>query len=193
MSKKGGCGEGASGACLEILVAHVKNNEKMMIFVNPDEIDADVGIPVALSGSTSVDFGSPEEVDADVGNTVAFSGSTSVNFGSLDIFNADVRSTVVSIGSPSVFGKSGNPDEFAGSTGVFDGVGRTIEVMERDNLKKTEKLKQDYFEQGRVLDRVAQTPLILAGAYDMHDSMCPVNDELSHGINENSDSANLYD
>ena len=93
-----------------------------------------------------------------------------MNFGCSDVFNA-----------------------YVGSTGVFDGVGRTIEVMERDKLKKTEKLKQDDFEQGRVLDRVAQTPLILAGAYDMHDSMRPVNDELSHGINENSDSANLYD
>ena len=53
-----------------------------------------------------------------------------------------------------------------------------------------------------VVERVAHTPLILAGAYDTHDSMSPVNDELSHGTNENSlshrinansESANLND
>ena len=37
-----------------------------------------------------------------------------------------------------------------------------------------------------MLECVAQTPLVLAGAYDTHDSMSPVNDELSHGRNENS-------
>ena len=37
-----------------------------------------------------------------------------------------------------------------------------------------------------MLERVAQTPLILAGAYDTHDSICPMNDELSHVTNENS-------
>ena len=38
----------------------------------------------------------------------------------------------------------------------------------------------------RVLERVAQIPLILAGTYDMQYTMGPVNDELSHGSNENS-------
>ena len=61
---------------------------------------------------------------------------------------------------------------------MFDGVGRTIEVMERDKLKKTEKLKQDDFEQGRVLERVAQIPLVVAGMYDTYDSE-------SHGTNKN--------
>ena len=42
------------------------------------------------------------------------------------------------------------------------------------------KLKQDGFEIGRVLERVAQTPLVLAGTYDTHDSV-------SHRRNEKSD------
>ena len=188
-----------------------ENNEQMMSFGSPEEFDADVGNTAAFSGSTSVNFGSLDVFDADVGNTAAFAGntsvfnqsgipvefaggtslsdgagSTSVNFWSPNVFNADVGSTVAFTGSPSVFNESRNPNEFAGSTGVFDGVGKTIEVMEKEKLKKMEKLKQDDFEQGRVLERVAQTPLILAGVYDTHYSMGPVNDELSHGRNENS-------
>ena len=115
-----------------------------------------------------------------------------------------------------VFNERGILIEFAGGTGVFDVVGRTnvvgstgSEVMESDKLKKTKKLKQDDFEQGRVLERVAQTPLVLAGTYDTHDpvshgnAVSPVNDEMSYGgsnqnsdaraRDENSESANLND
>ena len=60
-------------------------------------------------------------------------------------------------------------------------------------LKKVTKLKQDDFEQGRVLERVSQTPLVLA-TYDMHNSvsqgsngMSHGSDEMSHGRNDNSD------
>ena len=42
------------------------------------------------------------------------------------------------------------------------------------------KLKQGGFEQERVLEHVAQTPLVLAGTYDTHDSV-------DHGSNESSD------
>ena len=56
------------------------------------------------------------------------------------------------------------------------------------------KLKQDDFEQGRVLERVAQTPFVLAGTYDTHDpvshgnAVSPVNDKMSYGgSNQNSD------
>ena len=38
-----------------------------------------------------------------------------------------------------------------------------------------------------MLERISQTPLVLASAYDMHDSMSLVNDEISHGSDENSD------
>ena len=36
-----------------------ENNEKITSFGSPDVIDADVRIPVAFAGSTSVNFGSP--------------------------------------------------------------------------------------------------------------------------------------
>ena len=42
------------------------------------------------------------------------------------------------------------------------------------------KLKQDDFEQGRVLERIAQIPLVITGTYDTYDSV-------SHGMNKNSD------
>ena len=178
-----------------------ENNEKIMSFWSPDVIDADVGIPVAFAGSTSVNFGSPDVIDADVGIPVAFAGSTfSVNFGSPDIFDADVGSSILFAGSPSVLNKSRIPVSFVGGTGVFDVVGRTnvvgstgSEVMESDKLKKTKKLKPDDFEQGRVLEHVAQIPLILAGTYDTHDqvshrnAVSPVNDVMSHRSNQNSD------
>ena len=192
-----------------------ENNEKIMSFGSPDAIDADVGIPIAFSGSTSVNFGSPDVFDAIIGSTVAFSGSTSVNFGSPDLFDADVRSFIAFYGSTSVFNESGIDVEFSVCTGVFEGVGRTnvvgstgSEVMESHKLKKTKKMKQDDFEQGRVLERVAQNPLILAGTYNTHDPVShrnavnPMNDEISHGSNQNSDarasnenskSANLND
>ena len=38
-----------------------------------------------------------------------------------------------------------------------------------------------------LLERVAQTPLVLAGAYNIHDSVSLVRDEMSHGSNENLD------
>ena len=41
------------------------------------------------------------------------------------------------------------------------------------------KLKQDDFDQGRVLERIAQTPLVLVSTYGMHDSV-------SHGSRKNS-------
>ena len=49
------------------------------------------------------------------------------------------------------------------------------------------KLNQDDFEQGRVLECVSQTPLVLAGVYDTHKLASLVNNEMSHGSNENSD------
>ena len=48
------------------------------------------------------------------------------------------------------------------------------------------KLNQDNFMQGRIFERVAQTPLVLAGTYDTHDPVSLVNDEISHRSNENS-------
>ena len=66
---------------------------------------------------------------------------------------------------------SGNPDKFAGSTGV----------------KKTEKLKQDEYEQRRVLERVAQTHFVVGSTYDMDDSVSHGSEDMSHGRNENSD------
>ena len=181
-------------------VVFAGSTSEIMFVGSPNELDTDVGIPVAFSGSTSVNFGSPKVFDADVGDTVAFSGSTSVNFGSPDVFDADFGNAVTFAGSTSVFYESRIPHEFARSTGVFIRVEKInvvastgSEVMERDKLKKTKKLKQNDFEQERVLERVAQTPLILAGAYDTHDSMGPVNNELNHGSNENSESANLND
>ena len=61
-------------------------------------------------------------------------------------------------------------------------------------MKKTNKLKQDDFEQGRVLERVPQVPLVLASTYDTHNPVShgnrvsPVNDEMSFGdSNQNSD------
>ena len=113
------------------------------------------------------------------------SGSTVVSAEKTSAFK-ESRSTVEFAGSTGAFYGIKGANDFSGSTGVFDGVGKTIEVMEKEKLKKMEKLKQDDFEQGRVLERVAQTPLILAGVYDTHYSMGPVNDELSHGRNENS-------
>ena len=93
---------------------------------------------------------------------------TSVNSGSPNVFDADNGSTVAFAGSTSVLNKCGIPFEFAGGTSVFDVVGRTnvsestgSEVMKRDKLKKTRKLKHDYFGRGRVLDRVAQTPFVI--------------------------------
>ena len=47
----------------------------------------------------------------------------------------------------------------------------TVEAALNPANENKLKLKQDDFEQGRVLERVAQTPLVLAGTYDMHDSM----------------------
>ena len=65
------------------------------------------------------------------------------------------------------------------------------------------KLKQDDFEQGRVLERVAQTPLMLASTYGTHDSVSHRsnknlnvqlhNENLVSAINENSKSADLND
>ena len=49
------------------------------------------------------------------------------------------------------------------------------------------RLKQDAFEQGTVLECVAQTPLVLAGTCDSLNSMSLVNDKMSHGSNKNSD------
>ena len=65
------------------------------------------------------------------------------------------------------------------------------------------KLNQDKFEQGRVLERVAQNPLVLATAYNVHNSVIlgsnenldvrvrddnsveQVSNEMSLGIDEN--------
>ena len=66
---------------------------------------------------------------------------------------------------------SGNPDKFAGSTG----------------LKKKEKLKQDEYEQRRVLERVAQTHFVVGSTYDTDDSVSHGSEDISHGRNENSD------
>jgi len=65
------------------------------------------------------------------------------------------------------------------------------------------KLKQDGFEQGRVLERVAQTPLMLASTYGTHNSVSHRsnknlnvqlhNENLVSAINENSKSADLND
>ena len=54
----------------------------------------------------------------------------------------------------------------------------TLNPTNKNRLKL--KLKQDDFEQGRVLERIAQIPLVKAGTYDMYDSV-------SHGTNKNSD------
>ena len=120
MSNKGGYGRGVSGACLGILVAHVENNENMMIFGSPNVIDTDVGIPVVFSGTSSVNFGSSNVFDADVESTivfvrstngfdadvvctVAFSGSTSANFGSPYDFDTDDGSAIVCSGSLCIY------------------------------------------------------------------------------------------
>jgi hypothetical protein len=63
---------------------------------------------------------------------------------------------------------SGNPDKFDGSTGV----------------KKTEKLKQDEYEQRRVLERVAQTHFVIGSTYDTDDSVSHGSKDMSHGRNE---------
>ena len=70
-------------------------------------------------------------------------------------------------------------------------------------LKKVTKLKQDDFEQGRVLEHVAQNPLVLASMYDTRDSVSHGSEKNSNArshdensasaINENSESANLND
>ena len=39
----------------------------------------------------------------------------------------------------------------------------------------------------RVLEHVAQTPLVLAGVYDTHNSVSLVNDKMRHKSDENSD------
>ena len=51
------------------------------------------------------------------------------------------------------------------------------------------KLKQDDFEQGRVLERVAQTTVVLAGTYDTHDSMTHGSERNSNARSHNEDSA----
>ena len=40
-----------------------------------------------------------------------------------------------------------------------------------------------------MLKHVAQTPLVLADLYEVHDLVSPVNDEMSHRSDENSASA----
>jgi hypothetical protein len=99
-----------------------------------------------------------------------------------------------SVGKPgcAVLNESGVPAESVGKPGcaVF-------------KLKKTKKLKQDDFEHRRVLERDAQTPLVLDGTCDTHDSMsrgkntesnARSHDENSaSAINENSESASLND
>ena len=56
----------------------------------------------------------------------------------------------------------------------------TLEATLNPTNENRLKSKQDDFEQGRVLERVAQIPLVVAGAYDTYDSE-------SHGMNENYD------
>ena len=56
----------------------------------------------------------------------------------------------------------------------------TLEATLNPTNENRLKLKQDDFEQGRVLERVAQIPLVVAGTYDTYDSV-------SHGTNENYD------
>ena len=49
------------------------------------------------------------------------------------------------------------------------------------------KLKQDNFEQGRMLGCVGQTPLVLADVYDAHYLVSLMNDQMNHGSNESLD------
>ena len=90
-------------------------------------------------------------------------------------------------GSTGLFYGIGITDDFTGSTCVFDAIGRTNDVgstgsviMESDKLEKMKKLKQEGFEQGRVLKhgKDAQTPLTTVSLGS---------DEMSLWSNENSD------
>ena len=56
----------------------------------------------------------------------------------------------------------------------------TLEATLNPTNENRLKSKQDDFEQGRVLERVAQIPLVVAGMYNTYDSV-------SHGTNENYD------
>ena len=71
----------------------------------------------------------------------------------------------------------------------------TVEAALNPSNDNRLKLKQDDFEQGRVLQRVAQTPSVLAGTYDMGDSMCRWSNRNLHAQahNWNSESADLND
>ena len=48
-------------------------------------------------------------------------------------------------------------------------------------------MKQDGFEQGRVLERIAQTPLVLVDSHETHDLVSLLNNEMIHRSNENLD------
>ena len=117
-----------------------------------------------------------------------------------------------SVGKPgcAVYNESGVPAESVGKPGcaVLNKSGVPAESVGKPGcavfkLKKTKKLKQDDFEHRRVLERDAQTPLVLDGTCDTHDSMsrgkntesnARSHDENSaSAINENSESASLND
>ena len=56
----------------------------------------------------------------------------------------------------------------------------TLEATLNPTNENRLKLKQDDSQQGRVLERIAQIPLVIAGTNNTYDSV-------SHGTNENSD------